>query len=479
MRLALAVALLWGGALADGLGPVVNSAPVGTMLIHADIAPFAMPPVDTFSARLFFSTDSQRTWTQQPMFRMAEPGYDSAWQTVVTVPPGPGRLWYYANADDGQGYATQSPLNATDEWPIPDNLLARVATDPVGDAVSPDGNWVDLTGARVGRSQSRFYVELTNNHTSWPTSATNKRYVYSAGFANPEAPSDSWVFAPVYVSAWPVMETGLFAINRYTGATPERIGNIETSTSGNRLRMRCNIADLTGDRRFGPWPNTQGWLQVAAATQTITLFPERVVTNDTTIPGIFHALHTPQPVIGANRPFTLTFAEVRPDTGTPDTEFSFSVHYTDPDSNPPTRRILSFTGLPDSLLLVPDTRRWWRGTTFRARRRGFPPGPQEAAFTFSDGDTTITARASFYITDTVGLAEEPRRRPDDAWRPPALARGVLLLPAPPGPDLAMFSVTGRRQLTLRPGANDLAGLAPGVYFITDPGGRSWPVRVIR
>ena len=114
MRLALALFLLWGSASAAGLDPVVNSAPVGTMLVHADITPVIVPPADTIAARLFFSDDSQRTWTQQPMLRLAEPGYDSTWQALVTVPTGPGRFWYYVNADDGQGYATQSPLNATD-----------------------------------------------------------------------------------------------------------------------------------------------------------------------------------------------------------------------------------------------------------------------------------------------------------------------------------------------------------------------------
>ncbi|MFO7639279.1 MAG: hypothetical protein R6X14_08340 [bacterium] len=225
-------------AAATGLGQVSNSAPVGRMLVHADIAPVIGLPGDTIRARLFFSTDSQRTWTERPMVRLAEPGYDSTWQAEVTVPAGPGLFWYYVNADDRMGFATQSPVNAANTWPVTDNLLARVALDPVGDAVSPDGPWLDLTGARVGRSGDRFYVELTNNHSSWPTSGgLFKWYAYSFGFSNPEAPSDSWVFAPVYVSAWPVMETGLFAINRYTGATPER-HQLLPGTPVNRPRRR-------------------------------------------------------------------------------------------------------------------------------------------------------------------------------------------------------------------------------------------------
>ncbi|MFO7638963.1 MAG: hypothetical protein R6X14_06680, partial [bacterium] len=297
-----------------------------------------------------------------------------------------------------------------------------------------------------------------------------KWYAYSFGFSNPEAPSDSWVFAPVYVSAWPVMETGLFAINRYTGATPERIADIDAATSGNRLLMRCNIADLTGDRRFGPWPNTQGWLHAAATTQTITT--SGATTNDTTVAGQFHPLQTGRPALGSNRPLSLTLPRVSPDTGTPETEFSFSVSYTDPDTNPPTLCLVQVGA--DSFRLAPDNRRYWRGATFRARRAGFPPGRHEAVFRFSDGAAQAEARAVFFVADTVGIAEDPGRR-EGRERPAgaSIRRGVLRLPASliTHPS-SLIASDGRKVMDLVPGDNDVSRLAPGVYFIlAGPAGR--------
>jgi hypothetical protein len=467
MRIVLAVGLLWLIAAAAGIGPVSNSAPVGTMLVHADLAPPFAPGFDTIAARLFFSTDSQRSWTERAMLRLARPGYDSTWQATVAVPSGPGFLWYYVNAEHGGAFATQSPLNEADAWPIPDNLLARIARDTVGDAASPEGPWLDLTGARVGRSAGRFYVELTNNHTSWPTSGgLLKWFAYSLGFSNPEAPSDSWVFAAVYVSAWPVMETGLFAINRYTGATPTRIGDVDASTSGNRLLMRCNIADITADPRFGPWPGSGGWLRAAASTQTITT--GGAATKDTTVPGMFHATRTQRPALGTNRPFTLVSARVAPDTGTPETEFSFTVDYTDPDTNPPTRRrVYCGAGGPDSFDLAPDNRRYWRGVTFRGTKGGFAPGPREATFAFSDGGADTTIVVGFYVNDTVGIVEDGAAGRPAAHLLPTVLRGSLFLPPPAG---AMFSAAGRRVMALAPGPNDVSRLAPGVYFVRQADG---------
>lgn len=57
---------------------------------------------------------------------------------------------------------------------------------------------------------------------------------------------------------------------------------------------------------------------------------------------------------------------------------------------------------------------------------------------------------------------------------PTIVRGMLFLPASSlrlHPS-SLFDMTGRAVMSLRPGANDVRGLAPGVYFVRPPGGGS-------
>jgi hypothetical protein len=50
-----------------------------------------------------------------------------------------------------------------------------------------------------------------------------------------------------------------------------------------------------------------------------------------------------------------------------------------------------------------------------------------------------------------------------------VVRGVLLLPEATSriPQAALLDISGRKVLELKPGANDVRGLAPGVYFVRE------------
>jgi hypothetical protein len=50
-----------------------------------------------------------------------------------------------------------------------------------------------------------------------------------------------------------------------------------------------------------------------------------------------------------------------------------------------------------------------------------------------------------------------------------IVRGVLLLPQATSriPQAALLDISGRKVLELKPGANDVRGLAPGVYFLRE------------
>lgn len=83
-------------------------------------------------------------------------------------------------------------------------------------------------------------------------------------------------------------------------------------------------------------------------------------------------------------------------------------------------------------------------------------------------------QAGFYIVDLLGAGVEERAARDvlraTQQTGPTVVRGVLELPD--GPSLkpqassCLLNAAGRRVLELHPGANDVSGLAPGIYFVS-------------
>jgi hypothetical protein len=68
------------------------------------------------------------------------------------------------------------------------------------------------------------------------------------------------------------------------------------------------------------------------------------------------------------------------------------------------------------------------------------------------------------------VAAEERPKPQAASLKPAatLVRGVLRLPISPFTlHTSLFDMTGRQVMALQPGANDVSGLAPGLYFVRE------------
>jgi YVTN family beta-propeller protein len=75
------------------------------------------------------------------------------------------------------------------------------------------------------------------------------------------------------------------------------------------------------------------------------------------------------------------------------------------------------------------------------------------------------------IRDSVsGVAEAPGAEVHAQKRPPTIIRDVLLLPQASSlkPQAAsLLDAAGRKVADLRPGANDVSRLSPGVYFVRD------------
>lgn len=64
-----------------------------------------------------------------------------------------------------------------------------------------------------------------------------------------------------------------------------------------------------------------------------------------------------------------------------------------------------------------------------------------------------------------GAVSESRPVTATPARPAAIVRSILCLPSSTATGTLLIDAAGRRRLALKPGPNDLSGLAPGVYFI--------------
>jgi hypothetical protein len=74
----------------------------------------------------------------------------------------------------------------------------------------------------------------------------------------------------------------------------------------------------------------------------------------------------------------------------------------------------------------------------------------------------------FSTNNPLGVAEDPTPRAASPHPPATIVRGELLLPASSvtrDASSVLLDLNGRRVIGLHPGASDVSGLAPGVYFV--------------
>ena len=83
-----------------------------------------------------------------------------------------------------------------------------------------------------------------------------------------------------------------------------------------------------------------------------------------------------------------------------------------------------------------------------------------------------TSDGSIYVThgfDVAGLSSKPKGTAIHLQRSgPSIVRGALFLPdSPLTTSSSLISIDGRKVTDLRPGTNDISGIAPGVYFVRE------------
>ena len=87
----------------------------------------------------------------------------------------------------------------------------------------------------------------------------------------------------------------------------------------------------------------------------------------------------------------------------------------------------------------------------------------------------------FATNNPAGIAEEPVQQPVGVHPLATVIRGVLFLPISSShkPQAAsLLDISGRQVVALKPGANDVSALAPGVYFVREAQAQAQAVRKV-
>lgn len=465
-----AVVLAWSS---PKIVHVCNSAPDpgGVITVNVDVlGPFTY--TDMMSAKVFYSTNNQASWTEVAMSLIGTPGYDSTYEASFPVPSS-GTVFYYVRAKDTFGFATQTPYNANNTWPAPVNLLGKIADETSGDMInSPDGPFLDLTSIRMGYSSTHFYARMTNNDDDWPIgNIITDWYLYAAGFRNPDAPQDTFLFVMAYGNILGIHTPGLYWINGYTEEF-ERFADMDYVTDGNVLNMRCLISDLVNHPKFGPWPNPSGFLRAARGDTRSVDWQSNAALHDTTNQSRLYVDRSPKVTVGQNAAPTLMLPGVLPDTGTSTTNFRFTVDYTDTDTNLPILHAVVVDS--DTFDLVPNGHRYERNVLFSTIRTGFTPGWHGFWFRFDDGMAVATSALDSFFVTGVGLAELPGEPVEEFAAAPVPFRDRVRFSVPRAwqgirihaPDGRLLRSLGASISTWDGRDTDGRLVPAGVYFVT-------------
>ncbi len=446
------------------------AAPFGSMTVNVDVEENDAP-TEPGEASVFYSTDAQASWTELLLTEIA--GAGGTWE--ATFPVEDGDVHYYFVVHDDTAAAFSGPSNAGNAFPPGANLMVDPGDEPVGDAIAPENNSLDLDGTRLGYSSTHLYATLSNVTGSWPTSGGlfGPWFVYTAVIDNPDAGSGSIGFAMVYADVPLLLQTGLYVVDT-SDATYTRIANVDHTIQGGDLHLRCNLADLYAHPEFGP-DNPSGYYTMGAGTGSVS-FPDIANARDMTNIYAFYR-RTDVASVGVNT------APVLADPGweiaaARDDLVSLHVTYTDADGHLPVTRNVVLDGVPTAMTSGPD-HDYAAGVTFTLDTM-LTPEDHTYFFVFSDGVDTVETEV-----DTIRLGTGV---PDDLiadgavireiWPQPCRGEATLsfALPAREAGRVDIYDVRGRHVRALWSGHGgehtiswngrdgDGAPVASGIYF---------------
>ncbi|HNQ44703.1 MAG TPA: T9SS C-terminal target domain-containing protein, partial [Candidatus Cloacimonadota bacterium] len=162
-----------------------------------------------------------------------------------------------------------------DSFPQGLGKLGLIGGDPAGDSLMIQAPMLDLGNTWMGTTSQKIYCTIANQSGSFPTMNSLTSYnAWLTTIANPEAIADSVVYAMVYTfNIVGVISSGLYKLGMDESMTPTfaRIGNIQSSVSGGKLNLACNLSDLTSDPSFGAWPNMSNSLLFSSFSMRLNI----------------------------------------------------------------------------------------------------------------------------------------------------------------------------------------------------------------
>jgi len=167
-----------------------------------------------------------------------------------------------------------APRLDSDAFPPSLGQLGLISSDAVGDSVTIYAPMLDLTDTWLGASENKLYATLANVSGSFPTMNSLTSYnIYMMMIFNPETVADSVAYAMVYGGIPLLLPSGLYKLGIGEGMVPEfaQLGTVQSTVSGSKLWLACNIQDLANDPDFGGWPSASGTLLFVGATMRVTV----------------------------------------------------------------------------------------------------------------------------------------------------------------------------------------------------------------
>jgi len=391
-KLTVLMLVLFGTSLAqDDSIPYVysaSSAPMVTTYFNFDITSSLF--YDSTAVHEVIYRDSPATsWDGGSMELYYQVCSTYTYSGSITYDPPSDILEWYFRSENDTVVVSQSPKNSSDDFPVPEYLLADLGADSTGDTEGGGGNNLDINHLYGSYSDTKLYFRLDNNGGGFPTSGgLLTYYMYAVGILNPNQ-TDSTVYLLIYASN-PLFSTGVYAMD-LGDSSFSSIASATSSISGNSLSLSCNISDLVAQSGWPTWPPEYGF--IGAAPVTVTSVIAELTYNDFGKAAIFMPLSNMLDYAAVNNAPTLDLPSVIcDDTGYVTAE----VTYTDADNHLAVERNLYVESTPYEMFACEKD--YENGALFETELTVGATGWYHYYFQFSDGDQTVsTVVDSFYI----------------------------------------------------------------------------------
>jgi hypothetical protein len=381
--------IVFGAAMAqDDSIPYVysaSSAPTATTYFNFDITSSLFYDPSAIHEVIYRDAPAT-TWSSGSMALFYQACSTYTYSGSINYQPPSDLLEWYFRSENDTVVVSQSPKNSSDQFPVPEYLLADLGADSVGDAGATN---LDITHLYGSYSDTKLYFRFDNNGGGFPTSGgLLTYYMYAIGILNPNQ-TDSTVYLLIY-AVNPLFSTGLYSMS-LSDSSFSQVGSVSSNISGNSLTLSCNISDLVAQPGWPTWPPEYGF--IGAAPVAVTSVIATLTYNDFGKAAIFMPLSHMLDFSAVNNAPTLDLPSViYDDTGLVTAEIT----YTDVDNHLAVERSLYFEGTPYDMTACEKD--YENGAVFQTELTVGESGWYHYYFEFSDGDQIVsTATDSVYV----------------------------------------------------------------------------------